>query len=134
MLTATHLFKRGLFTALLLCLATTLFAQGTFSVISTNDGNGQFTWIFSVSGGSYPEVDQFKMKLYGVQDTASPQGWTATIATDDFVTWNYLGTGGAPFTGHQSPFLFTAPPLNRFFTTESEMSFTRMAYTLAPCS
>jgi|SRR6267378_2909657 len=76
MLTATHLFKRGLFTALLLCLATTLFAQGTFSVVSTNDGNGQFSWIFSVSGGSYPEVDQFKMKLYGVQDTFSPLGWT----------------------------------------------------------
>jgi len=99
MLTATHLFKRGLFTALLLCLATTLFAQGTFSVVSTNDGNGQFSWIFSVSGGSYPEVDQFKMKLYGVQDTFSPLGWTATTDADDFVTWNYLGTGGAPFTG-----------------------------------
>jgi len=98
--------RRALFIALLLCPETSLLAQGTFSVISTNDGNGQFGWIFSSTSGSFPEVDQFKMKLYGVQDTFSPLGWTATTDADDFVTWNYLGSGGAPFTG--SPLMFSA--------------------------
>ena len=99
MILATYLFRRGFFTVLLLWSGTNLFAQGTFSVLSSNDGNGQFSWTFSASGGSFSEVDQFKMNLYGVQDTFGPVGWAATKDADDFVTWNYLGTGGAPFTG-----------------------------------
>jgi hypothetical protein len=98
-ITTIHLLRRGLSIALLFSSGTSLFAQGALSVISTNDGNGQFSWIFSANGGSFPEVDQFKMKLYGVQDTFSPPGWAATIDADDFVTWNYLGSGGAPFNG-----------------------------------
>jgi hypothetical protein len=91
--------KSLLFSAFFYRPVISLFAQGTFSVVSTNDGNGQFSWIFSASGGSFPELDQFKMKLYGVEHASSPDGWAATIDSDEFVTWNYLGTSGAPFTG-----------------------------------
>jgi len=94
-----HLPNPRLCFAILLCSGSGLFGQPTFSVVSTNDGNGQFGWTFSSPGGSFPEVDQFKMKLYGVQDTTSPAGWAATIDADEFVTWNYLGSSGAPFTG-----------------------------------
>jgi hypothetical protein len=67
--------KSLLFSAFFYRPVISLFAQGTFSVVSTNDGNGQFSWIFSASGGSFPELDQFKMKLYGVQHASSPDGW-----------------------------------------------------------
>ena len=98
-------FLKSVLLSLLLCPLSSLFAQGTFSVVSTNDGSGQFSWIFSASGGSFPEVDQFKMKLYGVQDASGPAGWAATIGTDEFVAWNYVGSAGAPFTG--SPMMFS---------------------------
>src|SRR6185503_6688791 len=48
--------------------------------------------------GSYPEIDHFQMKLYGAQETFSPQGWAATIDAGSMVTWNYVG-GGTPFVG-----------------------------------
>jgi hypothetical protein len=93
------LFDRGLSCAFLFCIATRVAAQGTLQVSSVSDGNGQFSWTFSATGGVFPQVSQFTMKLYGVQDTFSPTGWAATVDSDEFVTWNYVGGGGAPFTG-----------------------------------
>jgi hypothetical protein len=94
-----RLIERGFWFAVLFCASARGVAQGTFQVTSTSDGSGQFTWTFSATGGVYPEVWQFKMKLYGVQDTSSPAGWAASVDSDEFVTWNYVGGGGAPFTG-----------------------------------
>jgi hypothetical protein len=94
-----RLVERGFWVAVLFCASARGVAQGTMQVASTSDGSGQFSWTFSAAGGVFPEVWQFKMKLYGVQDTSSPPGWAASLDPDEFVTWNYIGGGGAPFTG-----------------------------------
>jgi hypothetical protein len=101
---------RALFLLLPLCLATKVGAQGTFSAVSTNDGSGQFGWTFSVTGGSFPGIDHFQMRLYGVQETFNPQGWAAVIDAADTVTWSYVGGGAGPFSG--SPLTFSIRSLS----------------------
>jgi hypothetical protein len=91
-------FKRSLFLILLLSSGIKLPAQGTLSVISANDGIGQFSWTISAASNVY--LDHFQMKLYGVQEAFSPQGWAASIDANDTVIWSFLvGAGGIPFTG-----------------------------------
>src|SRR5439155_5694800 len=99
MTTARYLLRRLFLLALVGCSGAEICGQGVFSVVSTNDGNGQFSWTFSSTGGSSPDVDHFQMRLYGVQETFSPQGWTGTIDAGDVVTWSYVGGGGTPFNG-----------------------------------
>jgi len=94
------LFQTALLATLLLC-GSNLPAQNLLSVTSTTDGNGLFSYTFSL--GSDPYVwgldtnGQVIIPSHGILDIAGPPGWAATIDTNDIITWQ--PTSGRVFLG-----------------------------------
>ena len=67
------------------------------SVLSTNNGNGLFSYTFTLGNPSYAwgfstNESELTMRFHGIQTAFSPAGWISEVETDDFVTWRYVNT------------------------------------------
>ena len=75
-------------------------AQGYLSVSSTTDGNGLFSYTFDLGSSGYVwgvSSGGVSIQVYGIENVISPNGWSATIGTNNLITWRpidgtaYLG-------------------------------------------
>jgi hypothetical protein len=84
--------RKGVLGIILAC-SWTVSAQTHVSVSSANDGNGLFSYTFGLgSDSSYVwglNVDQGNIVIpsHGILDIISPPGWTATVDSNEIISW-----------------------------------------------
>jgi hypothetical protein len=76
-------------------------AQG-FSVSSTTDGHGLFSYTFSLDGSSYvwglpSDTGEIVVQSHGILDVISPPGWTASVDNNNIINWH--PTNGTVYLG-----------------------------------
>ncbi len=101
-------------------------AQSPFTLTSTDNGSGLFTYTFTPVDASYvmgaqPGVGQISIPSYGVLSYTTPAGWTASV-DNDIVTWQplsgpiFVGSPSLSFSiqssSTQSALYSNYPPLN----------------------
>jgi len=90
--TKLDVIRKGMFGIILAC-SWTVSAQTYVSVSSTNDGNGLFSYTFSLgSDSSYvwgvsADNGDIVIPSHGILDIISPPGWTATVDSNEIITW-----------------------------------------------
>ncbi len=90
--TKLDVIRKGMFGIILAC-SWTVSAQTYVSVSSTNNGNGLFSYTFSLgSDSSYvwgvsADNGDISIPSHGILDIISPPGWTATVDSNEIITW-----------------------------------------------
>jgi hypothetical protein len=72
-------------------------AQPLINVASSNDGNGLFSYTFSLGNPTYAwglstNNGFLTMRFHGIQQAFNPLGWVSSIDTNDVVTWRCLNS------------------------------------------
>src|SRR5271154_3144852 len=72
--------------------ALTACAQGILSVSNTTDGNGLFSYTFSLGSTSYvwgvtSDMGEIVVQSHGILDVISPPGWTASVDNNNIINW-----------------------------------------------
>ena len=76
----------------------TASAQNALTVNSTTDGNGLFSYTFSLGPDPYAWcISQangggIQIQSYGIFDLRSPPGWNATVQPSGLITWQPSGS------------------------------------------
>ena len=83
--------------AILTCDLAIVRAQPFVSVTSTNDGNGLFSYTFTLPSSTYAwgftsNSSAMQMRFHGLETVFSPAGWASEIDTNNLVTWRYQNT------------------------------------------